>query len=98
MYANVYGDKDLSRRCGEAVISVGLKLHPYAVHISNDLKDSDGRSQRASIGPAQFNPQHFTSDPRKLEFERTPHLSDIRMRDKIISSLYKSCFRRVLST
>lgn len=62
MFTNLYGNKDLDCRYGEGMMFVSVKeLHTYAVHISNDVKDSDRRSH-ARIVPAEFNPLCLIND------------------------------------
>lgn len=46
--ANMHDDKDPKRECEERSLSVSpMELCMYVVHISNDVKDRDGRNLQA---------------------------------------------------
>lgn len=42
----------------------------HVLHVSNDVKDSNGNSCNALIVPAKFNPRRCVSDARHLEGDR----------------------------
>lgn len=52
----------------------GKDFQTYAVYLSDDLKDSNGKSYRACIVPVRFNPLHCINDQRYLEGDRTPRI------------------------
>lgn len=75
MYASLYGDRDMNRRYGEGVMYMSIKeFQRYPLHISDDVKGKDGRSNRAWTVTARFNPLHFINDNRQLEVDMTLQL------------------------
>lgn len=53
---NLHVNEDLDRRYGPGVVLLGMKgYQTYTVHISDDLKDSDGRIHNAWIVHPVFN-------------------------------------------
>lgn len=54
-YTNLYGDKDFGTKYGEVAMSVRLnEFQIDAVHLSDGVKDSNGKSWNAWIITAQF--------------------------------------------
>lgn len=95
LYVNLYGDKYLDRKYAERVISVSMReLHTYGIHISNDVKDSDGRSHHARIVPAWINPLRFIYDPRSLEGDRTPQIMQYPNRRQAKVIFLQSLFQK----
>lgn len=70
----------------------------YAVNISDDLKDIDGRSHQDYIVPPQVNPLHFINDPWLFKGCMTPWIVQDLIRKQTTLELYKSYFWRVLQT
>lgn len=57
VYTNNYRDKDGYRMYGEGLMSVIVKeIQTYAMHISDGVKDSKGKSCHAGGVLAKFNP------------------------------------------
>lgn len=51
-YANLYRDKHVDMMFGEGVMSVSIQeFQIYAVHVSDEVKDSNMKSCYAQIGP-----------------------------------------------
>lgn len=72
MYTSMYSDKELDRSYGEGVMFESVKeFKTYSAHITDDVKNIDGRVHHAWIVPAVLNPQGFINDHRYVEDERT---------------------------
>lgn len=64
MYTNLYPDKSLDSRYWSEVMSVSEKdFQTYAVHIRENVKDSNGRIHHTLIVAARFNPLRLINDP-----------------------------------
>lgn len=93
MYANLYGDKDSDIRYREGVTPVSMKeFQPYAVHISDDAKEIDGRSYQAWIVSALLNPLRFIGDPWYLEGHKTPQIVQYSDRRQAIVQFVQNLF------
>lgn len=99
MYNNLYVDNEFDGTYGEGVMSVSLEeFQTYTVNISDDLKDSHGRSAYAWIVHERFNPLYFIKIlGTEKEIELRP-LSNTSTREKLMSNLCKVCFWRALQT
>lgn len=63
MYASLCIDKDLKERNEEVVIDVNIKqFQTYAVHINNDVQDSDERIHYTWIAPEMLNSPLYVND------------------------------------
>lgn len=49
----------------------GMEFQTYAVHIINDMKDSNGSANCAWIVPARFKPLRFIGNTQGLEGDLT---------------------------
>lgn len=72
MYINLFGDKDVGRRYGEGVVSVSVEeFQAYAVHIFDDLENSNWKSFHVWTAPDKINSLRYTNDRRYFEGDGT---------------------------
>lgn len=68
MYTNFYEDKHVKRGYRKVVMSMSVnELQTRAVHISNQVKYSDGEGCCAWIVPIQVNPHCLINDLKSSE-------------------------------
>lgn len=68
MYTNLYRNNNDERRFGEGLILVNVReFQTIAMHMSDDVRESNGKRFHVLIFPAQFNPLRYINDPLELE-------------------------------
>lgn len=75
MYSNLYGHKEVERRHYEAVLSLRVgEFQTYDLHISDDMKGSNGKSCYACTLAAGFNAISYITDLLYQKGDRTPQM------------------------